>query len=430
MTRFCGQTADRRFLAAVSLFILCSFLLRAAAIDPETAEGGENSAMLGISANPGAINQTTGTGAAGRFIEKHLGLKKDTGISLGGVWVGDTNFVISGGADPHAWSFNSLFILGLGIDFEKVVGWKGAKFGIEFLQFNGQHTNQQAGSAQGYNSLPGPDPLNRSELYQLWLRQELFDGRLVVRVGKIVPTNDFGNVLRPVPTQDDSLAIPSVSGLAFTPVFVNPTMLGVMPGYYNSASGLTATVAPTDNIYLSYGFYDGNIANGTQTGMTGPQFNGYYFHIWEGGAAWEIPAGKAGKLPGSFGLGLWHQTGLLSGPGVTEDGAGGLYLFGSQRLWLQRPGIDNSGISAFAQFGANNSITLPFNQYFGAGPDRLWPGSQSARRLRGRGRRPFLAEQARIQPKQRTDVPGLLSGKSDRDHLSAAGDYLYSHARP
>ncbi len=315
---------------------------------------------LGISANPGAVNQTTGTGQAGEW----LGFKKDSGVYLGGVWAGDTNYLISGGEQPGVWSWNSLLIISLGLDSEKLIGWKGGKFGVEFLQFDGQPTNQQAGSVQGYNSLPGPPPLDRSELYQLWWRQELFDEKLIIRIGKMVPTADFNNVLRPVPTQDQSLFIPSVSGLLFTPVFVNPTILGVMPGYYNSACGVTTTFAPTNNFYLSYGVYDGNIANGTQTGTRGPEFNGYYFNIWEAGAAWEI---GSDNLPGSFGVGLWNQSGQLRAGDVTESGAMGVYLFGSQRIWFRHPGNDNSGITSFFQFGANNSETLPVNEYFGSG---------------------------------------------------------------
>jgi len=320
----------------------------------------EPAAPLGISANPGAVNQITGTGQAGEW----LGFKKDSGVFLGGVWAGDTNCLISGGEQPGAWSWNSLLIISLGLDSEKLIGWKGGKFGIEFLQFDGQPTNQQAGSVQGYNSLPGPPPLDRSELYQLWWRQELFDGKLIIRVGKMVPTADFNDVLRPVPTQDQSLFIPSVSGLMFTPVFVNPTLLGVMPGYYNSAYGVTTTFAPTNNFYFSYGVYDGNIGNGTQTGTRGPQFNGYYFNIWEAGAAWEI---GSDNLPGSFGVGLWNQSGQLRAGDVTESGATGVYLFGSQRIWFRHPGKDNSGVTSFFEFGANNSETLPVNQYFGSG---------------------------------------------------------------
>ena len=98
---------------------------------------------------------------------------------------------------------NSALIVGADLDAEKLICWKGASFGIEFLQFNGEDTNGQAGSVQGYNSLPGPPPLDRSELYQVWYRQSLFDDGVIFRIGKVVPTFDFNNVARPVPTQDE-----------------------------------------------------------------------------------------------------------------------------------------------------------------------------------------------------------------------------------
>ena len=333
---------------------------------PATANTNTTAIAEGISSNPGAVDIRVGTGELANAIEGWLGLPQDSGVYLGGVWAGDANYLFSGGADPHEWSFNSLLILGAVLDAEKLIGWKGGRFGVQFLQFNGDPTNTQAGTVQGYNSLPGPLPLDRSELYQLFWRQELFDGKFVFRIGKVVPTNDFGNVLRPVPTQDEHLAIPAVSGLLYTPVFLNPTLLGVMPGYYNSAYGITTTFTPTRNLYFSYGIYDGNVADQVQTGLRGaPNFNGYYFHVGEAGAAWEV-----GGLPGSFGIGGWHQTGRLSlapPSHVSEEGASGFYAFGSQRLWRARPTIDNSGISGFVQFGVNNSDTLPIDHYFGTG---------------------------------------------------------------
>ena len=121
----------------------------------------------GISSNPGAVDVRTGTGELADTIEGLVGLPRDTGVFLGGVWVADAICLLTGGADPGKWSFNRLLILGAGLDAKKLVGWPGGRFGVEFLQFNGEHTNRQAGSVQGYNSLPGPDPLHRSELYQL-----------------------------------------------------------------------------------------------------------------------------------------------------------------------------------------------------------------------------------------------------------------------
>ncbi len=335
-----------------------------------------------ISGNPVAESDMPGTGLAGRLLH----LSWETGLRLGGIWLADANILLSGGAQPGTWSFNSALIVGANLDAEKLFGWQGAEFGIQFLQFNGQDTNGQAGSAQGYNSLPGAPPLDRSELYQFWYLQKLFDEKIIFVVGKLVPTFDFNNVARPVPTQEKRLEIPAVTGLLYTPVFVNPTLLGAIGGYYNTVYGASISVAPTENTYLRYGFYDGNIARGVQTGLTGPHFNGYYFNIWEAGMDWVI----ADNYPGQMGAGLWYQTGVLSGPnGISENGTGGFYMFGGQRIWSNDAGkvSVNAGktkdgkskivipadarqpasISAFFQFGVNNSETLPFNQYFGMG---------------------------------------------------------------
>jgi porin len=159
-----------------------------------------------IAGNPAAENNLPGTGLAGRVFH----LPEKSGLRLGGLWLADTNGLISGGAEPGKWSWNSALVAGANLDAQELIGWKGASFGIQFLQFNGQNTNGQAGSVQGYNSLPGPEPLNRSELYQLWYRQVFVEDRLVFRIGKLVPTYDFNNVARPVPTHDKELDIPAV----------------------------------------------------------------------------------------------------------------------------------------------------------------------------------------------------------------------------
>jgi len=318
-----------------------------------------------ISSNPAATNTLAGTAALQKAIEKRLGITNDHGIRLGGAWVGDINELFSGGVhDADHFSANSLFQLSLSADGEKMAGWKGSLFDIELLQFNGQNTNGEAGSVQGYNSLPGPPPLNRTELYQLWYRQELFDEKVIFRIGKSVPTFDFNNVINRVPLNHTD--IPAVTGLIYTPIFVNASLIGVLPGYYNSAYGLELTIAPTKQWYLSAAVYDGNGAQDVQTGIkVGPTLNGVYFYIGETGFSWLL--GKNEK-PGKLGLGVWHQDGPITGsPDLVENAASGFYLFGSQRLWYKDPGVNYSGISGFYQYGINNSDVLPMQQYVGAG---------------------------------------------------------------
>src|SRR5262249_27102571 len=203
------------------------------------------------------------------------------------------------------------------------------------------------------------------ELHELWWRQRLFADKLVIRVGKTIPPYDFNNVSRPIPVTDTSLFIPSLTGLIYTPAFKNPTLIGAMPGYPNSAYGITTTYAPTKSLYVSYALYDGALANGVQTGLReGPVFDGHYFHIGETGYAWTL---GSRQLPGLLAVGGWAQTGKLSGGGATEDGAQGFYTFGSQRLWRRHPGVDNSGVSGFFQFGIHASRPLIADKYFGLG---------------------------------------------------------------
>lgn len=312
-----------------------------------------------ISSNPAAVNISTGTGALGEF----LGIKKDSGVRLGGLLIEDINYLFCGGADPKKSSGNSLFILSLHLDTEQLNWWQGGSFGAEFLQFNGRPTNLEAGLVQDYNNLTGPPPLDRSELYQLWFRQEFFNKKLILRVGKSLASYDFNNVTRPLHLEDKSFRIDATTSVIYTPIFVNSILLDVLPGYYNSAYGIVLTYAPNEDLYINYGIYDGNLARGKQTGIRGPQFNSYRFQILELGFDWGRKT-----CPGDFAIGVWNQSGKLTASnGLTERGVDGLYVFGTQRLWSRHFGKDNSGLLGFMQGGINNSRTLPVTMYAGAG---------------------------------------------------------------
>lgn len=319
-------------------------------------------ASAAVSGNPSATDYSVvGTGWLGRT----LGLKDEWGIRLGGLWLADTDIVAAGGTVPGGWTNNQALFIGLHVDADKMVGWTGASFGFQFLQFNGGETNEQAGSVAGYNSIVGLPPFNRSELLEAWYLQEMKKDVLSMRIGRVIPSYDFGNVLRPVALADVNQNIPAISGLLWTPVFVNASMIGAMMGYYNPANGVTINFTPVKSFYANVGFYDGNRARPAQTGLSPPTFNGYWFNIGEIGINYLL---GEGNHPGQFAIGLWRQTGLLSARHITEDGTGGFYLFGSQRVaYGVNPRVPNSSISIFYQFGANASQTLPMTQYYGAG---------------------------------------------------------------
>ena len=168
--------------------------------------------------------------------------------------VSNGNYLAAGGNNPGVASFNNLFVTALATDLDKLAHFPGAMVGAALLRFDGEPTNQQAGVATGQYGLPGAPPLDRTEFYELWWRQSLFPDTVVLRLGKLVPTNDFNNVVRPVPVTDPSLQIPAVSGLLYTPIFKNPTMLGFLPGYYNSAYGATMNFRAKPTLVSLSGF--------------------------------------------------------------------------------------------------------------------------------------------------------------------------------
>jgi porin len=329
-----------------------------------------------ISGNPAAVNTDPGTGDVGKW----LGLPDDWGVRVGGIWLGDFNVLMSGGEKPGSVTWQSMLLVGVDVDAKKLFGWEGGTIGAQFLRYDGQDINGDAGTVQGYNGLQSSSPLRRSELYELWVWQKLFDDRVQIRIGKQAPTLSFTNVLKPIPVAAEGLAVPAISGLLYTPMFVNESQLGVIPGYYNSAWGITVAVEPTKRLSLTYGIYDGSGARGVQTGIDfGPTFAGAYFQIAEADVTWSL-AGHLGRV----GVGGWLQSGELTAGDISENGAAGGYAFASQALWqgsshgaaraaegngksfAERPVIDQ-GVIAFAQFGANDSETLPINTVLGGG---------------------------------------------------------------
>jgi len=310
-----------------------------------------------ISGNPGATNVIIGTGWLGDY----LGINRN-GWRFAGLNITDANG-LSGGLVP-GWTSDTLTIGDISIDTEEAMGWDNGLIGMEFLYYSGGPVNADAGSVMGYNALDVVPPNNRAEFYQLWYLHKFFKDRLLIRIGKTVTTYDFNNVIRTMPHSDPAYDIGAISALIFTPLYVSPTQLGVTPGYYNSATGVTATLIPTEHTYVNYALYDGNLANGRQTGLEGPHFNGYMLHLVEVGCYWQL---GARELPGKFGAGYWAQTGTLKAVSGPVNGAQGIYLFGSQHLYYEHPGETDQGLLAYYQFAATDSPFVDTHRYFGFG---------------------------------------------------------------
>lgn len=352
---------------------------------------------LGISSNIRAASGLLGWGQLGRA----LGLSEESGISIGGILHLDSNWLVSGGVRPNSALSNVALALNASLDSEKVFGIPGGKFGVEFAEISAGAVNDAAGSVQLYNSFPDAVPRSRQEMTQLWWQQRLFNDKLIFNIGKMNGAGLFGVVLNPVNITEPQLQDYVISNLILTPIGINPTLLGRLPTFADTAYGVTVHFAPTKNMYAAYGLFDGNVASGIKTGLEwGPDINSYKFHIGELGYAWRL--GEEGK-PGRFGVGAWGQTGKLFTPSLTaENGATGFYLFSNQRLWYQHSNLDNSGVIGYLQFAYNGSDAGAVKNYVGAG-------------LTGIG----------LVPKRPTDTISFGMARSELNDTPGAGEYFY-----
>jgi porin len=306
-----------------------------------------------VAGNPAAATVVVGTGDLGRL----LGLER-RGIRVAGSSVMGATVEMLGGVRPGRVAAQNLLVLAATADLEQLCGWKGATFEIEFLDHHGTPAGSLTGDVQGFEGLDGGPPLSREELYQLWLFQTFLEGRLSVRIGKLVPTYQFGSIA-------------DVTGLIMTPIFVMPTVLGREPGYPDSAAGITVVAGPSKPWYAQFGFYDGRGGvSGVPTGLHGPEFNGQYFTIGETGLVYQL--GRQ-QLGGKLGLGGWGQIGELQRfDGGKQDGTSGFYFFAKQHLWYENSGIDQQGMTGYLQLGLADPRVQLVQRYLGAG--LAWSG--------------------------------------------------------
>jgi len=156
----CFRAGFVRCFAAV-LLCMASPLPSARCAEPPAEPGVSFFDQLGgktpdsITGNPAAENELPGTGLAGRLLH----LPEDSGLRLGGLWLVDTNGLISGGAQPGQWSWNSALIIGANFDAAKLLDWKGHPLAFSFFSSTGRPPTVRLAACKAITACPAPNPL-------------------------------------------------------------------------------------------------------------------------------------------------------------------------------------------------------------------------------------------------------------------------------
>lgn len=281
---------------------------------------------------------------------------EDAGLTLDVSYTWEDSSVFRGGLRRGA-STRSLFDANLTLDLAPKFGIEGGSVYADFYSTDDGNPggSQDAGDFQGISNIETAD--NLDQLGELWYQQELFDGHLRVKIGKIDAGEDF------------ALAQSGADFLNYSAGYIQTIF--PLPSFPDSAAGVVAFVYPIDGVYMGAGFFDGASgvdgvntgANGLETFLSDEQSDDWFW-IGETGYSW---GGGGEGAPGRIAGGGWYHTGQFERfDGGVADGTGGFYALAEQRVWSPDPDDAESerGAWVFVEWGwANDEVSEAAGQY-------------------------------------------------------------------
>jgi porin len=251
-----------------------------------------------------------------------------------GDWLGvrtqleDKGVKISGGYTAEGWGnttgglktgavYTGILDFGATLDFEKLVGWKGARVRTRWLWLSGRDASKElVGNFLTISNIAGFNTLRMGEL---WFQQDLFPHGdnglpgLSLRVGQMMADSEF---------------VISDYGALFTngtfgwPAFLYTNIPGGGPAYPMGTLGVRVAVNPWEWMTLQSAVFQGNVfaqdvnRHGFRWDLNADQG---YFWINELQVRWNQRDDARG-LPGQAKFGAWFHTADSADPFFDEDG--------------------------------------------------------------------------------------------------------------
>jgi len=249
--------------------------------------------------------------------------------------------------------YDGVLDAGIQLDLATLAHWPGASFAAAMYLPHGSSLTRA--DVHDLNVVSNIDAYHYPRLFQLWLEQDLFDGKLSIRVGQIPADADF------FLTAYGSFFINSAFG-ALATISLNMEA----PVYPAAAPGVRMIFKPDDHWALLAGVFDGSTGALDSADRNGTNFN---FNPRNGALCLAEadyttnpppPAPADGKttapterpLSGTCKLGGFLNTEDFTDikTGGTLHGDYGLYAVVDQELW-HKPGAPDEGPRGFLRLG-------------------------------------------------------------------------------
>lgn len=316
----------------------------------------------------------TGQEAAGKFFTQDYltgnwgGVRdslEEKGITLNFEYVSTLFTNTHGGVNTHhATEYTGNTHLTLSLDTGALGWWQGGEFFIYGEERHGPGlTGRHVGDLFTFNNDEERDFVQISEY---WWRQDLLDGKVWFKIGKMDANADFLVV---------------EYGLEFINSVFAVIPLVPVPTFPDPALGLVGYVEPTDRLYLMAGVFDQQAFGGTSGFDTAVHNRSDSVTMLELALMPELKM-SGRSLPGTYRVGGWYTSAdedvFFNDLGGrrrprTHRGNQGVYAAFDQLIFKENdePG-DSQGLGAFFQFGWAPSAYNEISQYYGTGMQ--WTG--------------------------------------------------------
>ncbi len=249
------------------------------------------------------------------------------------------------------------------LDLQRAVNWEGGRLFVYGQNVHGQTLSQRdVGDLQLFSNLDSTisdtDRPRYTAVAEYWYEQLLLDGVIRCKLGKQDANADF--------------AYSDLGGDFVHSSFGLPPTIP-LPTFPSQALGAAIFYAPTEELSLGIGAYDGTPASGPQGVRAGFDTLGHNGAILLGQMQWMGQSGPFGQLPSTVRAGGWYHSGddLWVGVGGTPTQYGdnwGAWLIGDQMLWKEEYGTeDTQGLGAFCMLSWTKQDRNVISDSFAAG---------------------------------------------------------------
>jgi porin len=277
----------------------------------------------------------------------------DKGITFSAQYVAEVWGNPTGGVSTGA-VYTGLMSLQANVDFQKLLGWRGASFSTRWYWLSGQDISaEHVGNIFTVSNIAGFPTLRMNEL---WFQQNFIGDRVSIRVGQLGADSEFDLSTHSIVFLNATfgwspyLSANIPNGGPSYPLATPGIRLALMPVNWLSYQGAIFQGDPFAQNVNRYGFrWDLSASNG-------------YFSIHELNFRLNQESGS-GSLPGTFKMGGWFETNPDPNANSPQPWSYGFYFVADQMLYREAhsdvaPVTDNNGQQTSAASPSNQGLGI------------------------------------------------------------------------